>query len=239
MMCTLTWLKQARGYEVFFNRDEQHEREKALPPRYYEAFDCIMPKDPQGQGTWIAVNRNGLTLALLNRYPQQGLVMEAPISRGLVIPALVRARTLREIQSGLMSIVDPSVPPFLLFAIAQPDAPTAAAWTWDGKTLASADAQSPLVSSSVELGHTHHDRQSLYQLMNLDEGSSADHLIYHQSHFPTQGATSVCLHRQDAKTVSLSHIAVRDNEIDFAYLTGSPCEHGAWHVLNMPCKGLA
>lgn len=233
-MCTLTWLKNARGYEVLFNRDEQHRREEALPPRYYQTYGCIMPKDPQGQGTWIAVNRNGLTLALLNRYSRYRLVTEAPISRGLVIPALIRARELQEVYAVLMSMVGPSVPPFVLFAIAQPTSPQVAAWTWDGETLATADTQSPLVSSSVEPDHTYHERRSLYQLMDLDKGSNVDHLIYHQSHFPTQGPTSVCMHRQDAKTVSLSHITVQDNEIDFAYLPGSPCEHGTWHLLNMP-----
>lgn len=235
-MCTLTWLTHARGYEIFFNRDEQHSREEALPPHYDATLDCLMPTDPQGQGTWISVNSSGLTLALLNRYPERELNIKTPISRGRIIPALIRANELREVYSWLSSLVGPSVPPFLLFAIAHPHSPKVAAWTWDGQNLTQASTRPPLVSSSVQLGHANHDRQALYQLMNLDAGSSADHFIYHQSHFPTQNATSVCMHRQDARTVSLSHILIQNNDIDFGYLPGSPCEHGTWHVTNMRYK---
>ncbi|GAA6173401.1 hypothetical protein NBRC116592_30710 [Colwellia sp. KU-HH00111] len=70
-MCTLAYLLHENGYEIFFNRDEQRARSPAILPAFYSSINAIFPVDPQGKGTWIAVNQQGLTLALLNNYQAQ------------------------------------------------------------------------------------------------------------------------------------------------------------------------
>ena len=107
-MCTLTYLLNERGYELFFNRDEQRSRLLAEPPKLNKvnkSHGAIYPIDPQGGGTWIAVNEQGLSLALLNNY-------QAPlsnndnhnksISRGQLILSLL------QIQGNVINAVDVS-----------------------------------------------------------------------------------------------------------------------------------
>ena len=67
-MCTLTYLLNDFGDELFFNRDEQRSRLPTIPPKFNQTRNAIYPVDPQGEGTWLAVNQQGLTLALLNYY---------------------------------------------------------------------------------------------------------------------------------------------------------------------------
>ena len=67
-MCTLTNLLNDIGYELFCNRDKQRSRLPAIPPKFNQARNAIYPVDPQGEGTWLAVNQQGLTLVLLNYY---------------------------------------------------------------------------------------------------------------------------------------------------------------------------
>lgn len=77
-MCTLSVLDHEDKRIITFNRDEQKSR-----PREFGLFEfgtaklrelstenlrAIGPRDPQGEGTWIAINEKSLVLALLNRY---------------------------------------------------------------------------------------------------------------------------------------------------------------------------
>ncbi|WGW01023.1 hypothetical protein QF117_09440 [Vibrio sp. YMD68] len=80
-MCSVSWLVDEHGYQIFFNRDEQKSRALALPPRQItvDGTDVIMPIDPVGSGSWISLNEFGLSLCLLNNYQgpanhSQGLV---------------------------------------------------------------------------------------------------------------------------------------------------------------------
>jgi len=50
-------------------------------------------------------------------------------------------------------------------------------------------------------------------------------LNLHQSHYPQKGAYSICMHRDDATTVSLSHLFINQNQVIFNYHNGSPCEN--------------
>ncbi len=77
-MCTVSWLLHDAGYEVFFNRDEQKGRAIANPPAVFdrEGTRYMMPVDPDGGGTWIAMNQHGLSLCLLNYY--QGDIPDLP-----------------------------------------------------------------------------------------------------------------------------------------------------------------
>ncbi len=67
-MCTVTFLPIHEGYILTSNRDEQHTRKHALPPKTYQhgLLQITYPKDQNANGTWIASKNNGETAVLLN-----------------------------------------------------------------------------------------------------------------------------------------------------------------------------
>jgi hypothetical protein len=68
-------------------------------------------------------------------------------------------------------------------------------------------------------------RKQLFTDMNLMESKSVDDYIrYHSSHMPNRSKESVCMHREDANTISLSHVSVSEQSVSFRYADGSPCE---------------
>ena len=81
-MCTVTIVPLEDGYRLMCNRDEQHTRPAALPPRRLsiDGGQATMPIDPQGGGSWIAVTDGGLTIAMLNRMP-----LRAPAAPGALL----------------------------------------------------------------------------------------------------------------------------------------------------------
>ena len=50
---------------------------------------------------------------------------------------------------------------------------------------------------------------------------------YHRSHYPEKGPFSVCVHRKDVQTVSLTTIEVNSHDVVMRYMDGFPCE-GVW-----------
>ena len=69
-VCTMSWLRDEDGYDLFFNRDEKRARLPAEPPavRRVGSTAVLAAKDGEAGGSWLAVNEHGLTLALLNGY---------------------------------------------------------------------------------------------------------------------------------------------------------------------------
>lgn len=67
-MCTATYIPLTNGgFVLTHSRDEKTTRTAAQFPRTYvhNGQELFYPKDPQGQGTWIASNAN-ITVCLLN-----------------------------------------------------------------------------------------------------------------------------------------------------------------------------
>jgi hypothetical protein len=67
-MCTVTFIPAGNHFFFTSSRDEQAGRPPALFPEIYEinGYQILFPKDPQGGGSWIAVNENGHAGVLLN-----------------------------------------------------------------------------------------------------------------------------------------------------------------------------
>ncbi|GGK73715.1 NRDE family protein [Amphritea balenae] len=243
-MCTVSWLVNTEGYQLFFNRDEQRSRSKALPPQQFQNQNVavLMPIDPDGGGSWISVNNHGLSLCLLNFY--QGRLPGGILkSRGQLLKALSSLTTEQEISIRLSALNLHQYAPFTLLTFTLENQPQG--FQWDGNTLTILSIHSPITSSSVEFDRVYSARQANY--LTLGESPDADQLLaYHQSHQtspwldqnnpPTnkylreknglsiQGEQSVCMHRDDAETVSLSHIEVTQEKVCFNYIDGSPCE---------------
>ena len=93
-MCTVTIVPLADGFRLMCNRDEQHTRPAAQPPRWVRTrrTDVLMPIDRQGGGSWIAVTGDGFAVTLLNRAADDLPDESQPKhSRGELVMSLVSA----------------------------------------------------------------------------------------------------------------------------------------------------
>lgn len=247
-MCTISWYKQATGYRVFFNRDERKTRSKAVPPKIIDLpkSQAIMPIDPDGGGSWCAVNHHGLTFALLNFY-QGRLPKGKLLSRGQVIKGCADLADVDAAVSLVQSLPLNQFAPFslLIFApqsvmLASSDALKAATnephvlsdgavrmLRWTGKALEQSYQLSPLISSALAFETVYAARKNLYHQMLAGRDESAlateELLAFHRTHEPEKSALSVCMHREDAHTVSLSVIEVDAQRCSYRYSDGAPC----------------
>src|SRR5208337_155009 len=56
----------------------------------------------------------------------------------------------------------------------------------------------------------------------------------HQSHEPERGAFSICVHRDDAGTLSYTEVQCDAERVSVGYSPGYPCESSGMAVVNLP-----
>ena len=231
-MCTLSWIPEVEGYTVCFNRDERRSRTPGGPPiegrRRGVAY--LAPSDGDFGGSWIGVNVLGVTHCLANQYPADApwTPPAAPrISRGLLLASILDSgsgcETGDRLERGELQRYEP-----FTIAVAEPGSPMTL-HSWNGRGLESSTHGAPglVLTSSSALGREvvaarertfreatdscngHFDRAALRTL--------------HASHLPARGAHSVCMHRDDAETVSFSLIRVLGDRVTFNYVAAAPC----------------
>ncbi len=227
----MTWFVNDDGYELFFNRDERITRSRALAPTLQQHSDLngglsyISPTDSEAGGTWIAVNEYGVTVCLLNHYQfQQIETYKNWTSRGEIVRQFSSLVDLAEAESLFKAMNLDDYRAFRMFVI-EP-AGNNRLLVWDGHAArVERNVASPKSSSSVDAKHVKARRKQLFYDLGLENSTSAKEFIaYHSSHHPERSKESVCMHRADAKTVSLSHVKVGAYDIEFRYADGSPCE---------------
>ena len=277
-MCTVSWLLANDGYQVFFNRDEQKGRALALSPKYFNDLGVkyLMPVDPVGGGSWIAINQAGLAICLLNYYQSHSKVREL-ISRGLLVKSLISYTTLPKLRHALKKMMLSRYASFTLLVFpSHLNATTGSVYAvrWDGNSLDTITAKSPMVSSSVALAEVSHYRQDHHHSVLLQQQvifsgdgcndacivhrdddrtddrdadrhyqitSTAEDIIaltnqkllegknslaltrFHASHEPSPSYLSVCMHRDDAHTVSFTHLIAGPKQLVMNYVSGCPC----------------
>lgn len=225
-MCTVSWLVENNDYHVFFNRDEQRTRSLAIAPQpiTINSSTALMPIDPDGNGTWISTNEFGLSLCLLNYY--QGIKPRGTlVSRGLLVKALSAKKTVQEAHQQLLQSTLNDYASFSLLAFGY-DASgqfVQQTWQWSGEQLTQKQLNSPFTSSSVKFEQVSASRHALANRMKMN--NVADLARYHQSHQPDKSHLSACMHRTDAKSVSVSHIHVSEEKSFFHYKNASPCSN--------------
>lgn len=226
-MCTVSWLHTANGYELFCNRDEQRARATAWPPRVRErrGVRFSAPIDGASGGAWLGVNQFGLTLCLLNRYDVQPHEPRAEyLSRGWLLLELLACRSATQVRQWL---AEQRLGPFQPFTLAAVQAARSThLFEWDGKQLTldeAGEARLPLTSSSFATASVvAARRQQFAQLRPTARGAEAL-AQFHRSHTPAPGAYSVCLHRDNAQTVSFSHLKIDRSHATFLYFPQAPC----------------
>lgn len=229
-MCTLSVISLATdpephlaglaGFRIAMNRDEEHARPAAIPPRWRAVGDCraIWPIDPKGGGTWIGAREDGLVLCLLNYNlrPAPPLPRHA-VSRGRIIPSLITHGHADHAVKTLSAMELNRFAPFRLVLVA-PDAPRRT-WRggalvhelrWDGAALQRLPAVSPaacFVSSGLG-DHTVTPRLELFRARVAASASARAQDEFHTHAWPDRPAESVMMHRPDARTVSVTTVEV-------------------------------
>lgn len=234
-MCTVSWAVQKGGYRLFFNRDEQRSRDIAEPPLEWEepSGHFLGPRDRQGGGSWIGVNRSGWTCALLNFYERAGVLPPGKRSRGEIVRALAPLASLKAFERSLIALDLKDFAPFHLLVV-DPDG-VGFLETWDGKKRShqsGSEIQLPLSTSSVDPQRVVARRKAIYKSLNAGGPPAAESLIAFHRHYDTSdGAASVCMRREDAQTVSLSDITVAKGKIVFRYFARDPHSTGFLKVI--------
>lgn len=226
-MCTMTWFVKEDGYELFFNRDERKSRRRAEPPtsQMNHGVQYLSPTDADAGGTWIAANQFGVTVCLLNHYQfEQIETYKKWTSRGEMVRRFASTLSLVEAETLFDSLDLSDYRAFRMFIIDHLGDNRLC--VWDGHSARiERDLKTPKSSSSVDAKHVKSVRKELFANLNLVESKKVeDYINYHSSHLPSRSKESVCMHRDDASTVSLSHVSVSSEGISFRYADGCPCE---------------
>jgi|SRR5690348_2573240 len=238
-MCTLTFIPTTYGYLAAMNRDELRDRPLARAPkvRTRNGVQALYPNEPSG-GTWIACNRYGILLALLNSNDKTRPESVPPKtrSRGLLIPGLIGAASFAAAADIFRRLKLDGILPFRLVGFFAAEK-TVAEWSWDG-------ARSHLRSLPWSHGHwfssSLSDRAATEQrgiackaaAARPDFGTSKSLRALHASHSPVEGPFSVCVHRADAATVSYTEVVCRKKSLAMRYVAGSPCRKPLTHEIS-------
>lgn len=241
-MCTVTWLRNTSGYQVFFNRDEQKAREPATRPsvRRLNNVRYLAPQDGRSGGSWLAVNEHGLTVGLLNYYEAGAPPrLAGAISRGQLVISLMDAASQDEVAKRLHLHALTSYGPFFLLVWA-PGRPVH--WhRWDGvRRVASIlrDDELPVTTSSFDSEAVVGARRRRFEELVSRHGPPTEAALaaYHRSTDPRGGPYSVFMTRPDAETVSYSQVGVTAGDLAYFYAARSP---GADHLAPVAAKHLA
>src|SRR5215472_978753 len=228
-MCTLTFVPTVEGYLTGMNRDELLTRPAALPPEIHEreGMKLVYPREPSG-GTWIAANTRGNLLALLNwnEIDMAGL-REKRRTRGLVIPEAILGKDVSSTTAHLDRLSLDGVSPFRLIGAFRNERQLIE-WRWDGtgiQQLGWAWARKHWFSSSLSDARATAERGQVCDAAVIDPAVGSPHWLrqVHRSHEPKPGPYSICVHRQDAATVSYTEVECDRSSISMKYLYGSPC----------------
>lgn len=221
-MCTVSWFTSSDGFELFSNRDERRTRGREIAPREYEldGVRYLAPRDSEAGGTWITVNEFGVALCVLNHYQAKDRVApDAAKSRGLLVRALADCESIDELAARTPTDEIACYRGFRLIGLEPGRAPLLV--EWDGEQrLETAGVDAPLISSSVDPLDARAARLGAFSGV----ASTTDaHLAFHASHANGPGPLSVCMHRSDAETRSLTHVVVRGCGVALRHAAGSPC----------------
>jgi hypothetical protein len=231
-MCTLSFVTKTHGFLLGMNRDEQRSRAIASPPSVHRCGDLptLYPSE-QGGGTWIGINGAGLSAALINWYsrPQYGGTPAS--SRGAIIPRLLASRSFEGMERSLLSLPLSRLNPFRLFMIGSDDK-VVREYRSDGSGAVRVDH--PWETAHwFSSGHNEASATMTRGTVCGKAGKETDAGTLpwlerlHSSHDPEAGSDSICMHRDDAVTVSLTLLDITGNAASMSYRNGAPCQSQA------------
>lgn len=231
-MCTVLFLQGPPGHLILAgNRDEMRTRDRALPPMIDERgqYQLIYPVDATAGGTWIGANTHGMVATLLNHYQDaQSFQPLAPIqTRGELVREVLQSATLDAARDILLATRAqlPHIRPFILAVAKLDDDGIMQGWQahWDGQALHHDPFDSPnlIISSSVRLKEATQKRTEQLRDVQWHEDNEVIHKAFAQDDGQATFAT-VCMSREDARTVSHTLIRVTPKHLQMTYFDGPP-----------------
>jgi hypothetical protein len=234
-MCTVSVVPtDDSGVRVMVNRDERRDRPAARPPALHRTGErlAIYPVDTGAGGTWAGANDAGLVAVLLNRSTSErsgapsggrsGGPSGSPraLTRGLVVPHVLRASTLEDATAAGLSIDATRFAPFRLVLQQRRRCVVLVS---DGRTLSASPCglDRPLVFTSSSLGDhiVQGCRTRLFD--EMVRPGRRDLLVaqraFHAHRWADHPEISVWMARPDAATVSRMTLDVRDSLIAVRY----------------------
>jgi hypothetical protein len=225
-MCMVSIVPLDSGFRLVCNRDESVSRGLAVEPQRHAfgSTSAVFPIDPDGGGTWIGVNDDGLVMAILNRSAAQHAGPRRPElrSRGAIIPALLRFRSLPDAVHAAGDLDPADFAPFQLVAL-QGRAVSALIWDGNGalETTWGIPMTQPLLFTSSSLGDAPVEppRRRLFvaSVINAPDSWLEGQRRFHRHQWRERPDVSVCMERSGARTVSRSTIDVTADGSTFDY----------------------
>lgn len=207
------------GYRLVMNRDEQRTRKPALPPEWHERDGTLAmwPTDPDSGGTWIASRTDGLTLALVNSYPEpQPELRNDLVSRGVIIPEMIYRDGIEDIIDAFDKVEIELFAPFRLVMIdffaneeTAQSVPMIAVLDWNLREIAVEIHQDgPLCLVSSGLGDSAvAPRLELFERTVLEGRlTTRKQDVFHNHRWHDRPEVSVMMEREEARTVSVTTV---------------------------------
>jgi hypothetical protein len=171
---------------------------------------------------------HSLTLGILNGYRSSDANDSREYrSRGLLLADLAPASGIDEVEGRIHAL---DVEQYRSFRLVALDSQTPV-WVaeWDRERVEvdrDAENRLPLISSSFEETEVGRKRREEYARAT-GAAPSLDLLeAFHRSHANGPSAHSVCMHRPNASTRSLTRVDVSAREVCLRYHAGAPCQGG-------------
>ncbi len=223
-MCVLTFFpKSEDSFILTSNRDEAVARPSAFPPKKYliNGEQVFYPKDPQGNGTWIATSET-YTLCLLNG----GIEKHIPNppyrqSRGKVILDFYNFYGTKDFFDNYNF---EGIEPFTLVVIESYNAliMNEIRWTGELKTIKQIDETKPNIWSSVTL-YSHEIiqlREKWFEdfLKDNDEIDREKIIEFHQKGGNGDKSNSIKMNRENKlKTISITQFEIKKQQTLIRY----------------------
>ena len=244
-MCTLTILRQDKGFLITMNRDDAISRAPEEAPRWQPVGEAepsfFAPVDTQAGGTWIGTNTRKFWACLLNGYADtdgEHHSSDPDKSRGHIIPALLRAK------DPIQWIQHQSFEGYRSFHVVMGDAHQVYHWSWDDEEL-KAHSVNWLVSAGYEMlfftssswqqsrVREHRKRDALKWLSDqkyTPEGIPSCH--FNQE--PKTRASDILVRRDAVCTRSISQMVIADHHpMQFKYMVDPLTPDAVAGVINL------
>jgi hypothetical protein len=235
-MCTLTFIPRPGGFVLGMNRDDRYSRPPATVPAAYQggSQQALYPVEP-GSGTWIGVNQAGLGFAILNLSVPQGDKLH---SRGAIIPHLAACSGLDAVAAGLSAMNLVGTLPFRLIAVSTREQGIREC-IWDGEGVEFSIRPWKLshwFSSGRGDALAERWRRPVCQSADAAPGAGSIEWLrkLHQSHAPERGAFSICVHDDEAGTLSYTEVQCDPQRVSVGYWPGYPCESSGMAMAELP-----
>jgi hypothetical protein len=225
-MCTLAWLPRTDGLSLWHSRDERRTRGWAVPPmvEHGNHVAWISPRDSDSGGTWVGVNTFGVVVGIANLFVAGEPVPPArKVSRGLLVQQLLDSPSTLQVERRMRAMDLLSFEPFTLVSVETGAPPLILRWDRSMLSRIQPLGTALLVTSA---GGNQDIEQARLRLFESEGAAKLTPARVEELYRAPPGGndSSVCVHRAEVSTVSLTKIEVTPSHVFLTYTPGQPCQ---------------